>query len=183
MAPGSEPAGARCFVAVIPPDPLVRLLRSMERPQRDGLRWTREAQWHVTVAFFASVEPGDLVASLDRLGTALPEPPSARAESGPHPLPLGGRVWALPVGGLGDLAAAVGVATSDLEQPRGERPSRPFRGHLTLARARHPALLRDLPLPDLRVSWQPTEVTAFVSRIGRGAAAHEIIGRWPLPRE
>jgi 2'-5' RNA ligase len=166
----------RLFVAVWPPAPLTEQLRLLDRPARPGLRWTTEDQWHVTLRFL-----GDLVAleeealrgGLARVA-AVESGPVATA--GPYPRPLG-PVWVLPVAGLGRLAERIGVATSDVGQPPSHRS---YRGHLTLARARHRSSFRDLPQTALAAEWTVSEVTLVRSHLGSRGARYDIIGRWPL---
>lgn len=98
------------------------------------------------------------------------------AEAGPAPTALSRHVWMLPVGGLDSLAGAVTGATSGLEEPE----DRPFRGHLTLARARQPAALRDLPTPAVSVRWPVREMLAFRSELLPQGARHHVIGRWAV---
>ncbi len=132
-------------MAVEPPPELVYALRALERPERPGLRWTTEDQWHVTLQFLGTVDPAELVAALGRLDWTEP----VVAEAGPAPVALSRHVWMLPVEGLDGLAGAVVQLTAGLVQPE----ERPFTGHLTLARARHPKALRDLPAPPLAARW------------------------------
>lgn len=159
-------------MAVEPPAALVEALRALERPNRPGLRWTPEDQWHVTLRFLAAVVPEDLTTAL--AGLSWPEP--VRAEAGPSPVALSRHVWMLPVGGLTALAGVVVGATAALEEPE----SRPFTGHLTLARAREPKALRGLPAPPLGCSWDVKEVVAFRSELLPGGARHHVIGRYPV---
>lgn len=192
---GSAGGAARCFVAVKPPPFLVRALDALDRPEREGLRWTPADQWHVTLVFLAAADPAALVAALSgasrRPGWSGPEPVIARA--GPRPEMLGGRAWVLPVAGLthlaGAVAAAVGPATAPAPTPAPGPagttmppvgPDRPFRGHLTLARARHPHVLRRLARPEVGASWRVEEVVAYRSELARDGARHHELGRWPL---
>jgi 2'-5' RNA ligase len=86
----------------------------------------------------------------------------------------------LPVSGLDRLAAAVGQVTAGL----GPVEDRPFRGHLTLARARRRGGLHGLPAPDLGgewpVDWTVEEVAAFSSVLRPEGAEHRLLDRWPL---
>jgi LigT like Phosphoesterase len=204
------------------------MLAGLERPARPGLRWTPPGQWHVTLGFFAAVEPDRLVRALDAAaaqpGWAGPLPVVARC--GPRPEALGGRVWILPVAGLEGLAAAIALATTGLAttgpaatgpattgpvpvtagsdtpglapagpDPTGPDPTgpeaaglapvtagrrRPFRGHLTLARARRPQALRGLPRPEVGADWPVGQVVAYRSELGHDGARHHLLGRWSL---
>lgn len=161
-------------MAVEPPPALVDALRTVERPPRPGLRWTTEDQWHVTLQFLGTVDPSALVAALSHLiwGGAV------MAEAGPAPTALSRHVWMVPVLGLSGLAGAVAAATATagLAQPE----ERPFVGHLTLARARHPKALGGLPAPPLAFRWEVEEVLAFRSELLPGGARHQVIGRFPV---
>ncbi|MEA2686121.1 MAG: hypothetical protein QOE93_1316, partial [Actinomycetota bacterium] len=48
--------GARLFVAVWPPAPLLDAVAALDRPAVPGLRWTGREQWHVTLRFLGAVE-------------------------------------------------------------------------------------------------------------------------------
>jgi 2'-5' RNA ligase len=156
---------------VVPPAEVVAQIAQMDRPARPGLRWTGRDQWHLTLRFFASVDPDGLVAAL----AAVP-PGRVTARCGPHPLALSRRVWALPVAGLDGLAAAVATATAGMGPP----DARPFRGHLTLARARQPAALAGLPAAGLSSEWEVAEIVAVRSELGRDGARHTPIYRHAL---
>ena len=168
----------RLFVAVWPPDFLIEQLRTLDRPPQPGLRWTTEDQWHVTLRFLGDMAPAEEEPLSAGLGGAAARMSSVTAAAGPHPRPLGA-VWVLPVAGLDDLARAVGAATGDVGEPL---PDRPYRGHLTLARARRPGLLRGLPGATVAGGWPVTDITLVRSHLGSGGARYEVIGRWPLAR-
>jgi 2'-5' RNA ligase len=91
---------------------------------------------------------------------------------------LGATVLCLPVGGLDALAGAVVAATADLGQPPEDRP---FRGHLTVARARRGGL-RGLPRLALAARWPVTELTLVASTLGREGARYEVLERFELTR-
>ncbi|HLI52977.1 MAG TPA: 2'-5' RNA ligase family protein [Acidimicrobiales bacterium] len=164
---------ARCFVAVEAPPGLVGQLGGLERPARAGLRWTEPHQWHVTLCFVGSAEPDRVVAALP---PELPGPVEALA--GPRPVALSRHVWALPVSGLDLLASTVADRLSELMPP----PARPFRGHLTLARARRPAALDGLPRPDLTWRWDVGSVVAYRSELHPSGARYHELGRWAVAR-
>ena len=149
-------------------------LRSLERPHHPHIRWTPEDQWHVTLRFFADVDPPALTEAL-----ALTTLPKARAVAGPAPVSLSGRVWIIPVDGLADLARAVDRATRHLDPNPPEHPS--FRGHLTLARARRPGALQGLPRPPVQLTWTVDHVVAMRSELHQTGAVHHQLGEWSLP--
>jgi 2'-5' RNA ligase len=148
----------------------------MARPPRPGLRWTTEDQWHVTLRFLgdtATTEEETLRANLSRITAGMS---TLAATAGPRPLALGS-VWVLPVAGLDHLAETVVDATRDLGQPP---PGRPYRGHLTLARARRPGVLRGLPETAVAGVWTVADITLVRSHLGSSGARYDVIGRWPL---
>ncbi len=199
------PGRRRLFVAVWPPAELVETLAGLERPQAKGLRWTTRDQWHVTLRFLGSVGEGDFEALVVALrGIAVPGESArlARLERpvtavvGPGPSAFGRGVWVLPVAGLDGLAAVVDglvgpadglVGPADgLAGPAdglvgpADGLARPFHGHLTLARAKHPSLLKGLPRPAISFSWDVGEVTLVNSTLHPEGARYDVVERWRL---
>ena len=113
----------RLFVAALPPGEVVAALAGLR--VGGDLRKVRSEQLHVTLLFLGEVEAAEpLVEAL-----AAASLPAAVAVAGPAVVRLGRAVLCVPVAGLDDLATAVAGAT-------GHRHDRPYRGHVTLARAR-----------------------------------------------
>jgi 2'-5' RNA ligase len=160
---------ARLFVAVWPPDDVISRLARVPRPEARGVRWIPAANLHVTLRFLGEAEPDDARAALD--GTRFPR---AVAELGPRVRRLGGRSLVLPVAGLQALAGAVTVATAGVGKPP---DTRPFTGHITLARLRRGAA--DLPRDDLvDDQFGVEEVLLVRSELSSDGARYEPIGRW-----
>ena len=131
------------------------------------MRWTGPEQWHVTLRFLGSLDVAVAVAALDRLRGS----PGARAELGLDVVRLGREVLALPVDGLGGLAAAVDVAFDGLGQATEQRT---FRGHLTLCRGK--AVRAGLVgRPPDRMSWPVESVALVRSHLGRDNARYETV--------
>ena len=166
---------SRLFVAVWLPPALTRRLRAVNRPPRDSLRWTTEDQWHVTLRFLGEVPTSGPVG--EALGSVASRFEGVTATLGPRPVVLGGRVWVLPVSGLDGLASAVLEATSAAVPDTGRRP---FRGHVTLARAKRPGALTGLPDVDVGGEWTVDAVTLVCSHLHRDGARYEIVDRWTL---
>lgn len=116
----------RLFVAVWPPEGVLRELVAMPRPAIDGLRWTKPERLHVTLRFLGQCDEAEIRAAL-----AAARMPAAQATLGPRVERLGRGVLMIPVQGLDDLAAAVEAAVSQAGLPP---PDHPFTGHITVAR-------------------------------------------------
>jgi 2'-5' RNA ligase len=156
---------ARLFVAVWPPAAVVQQLRELPRPAHPGTRWTSADQWHVTLRFLGDVDVGAARAALAEL-----HHPSATAVLGPQPRPLGPGVLVLPVAGLDSLAAAVRAATDGLVGAE----TRPFAGHLTLARARRGACVH-VSTWTFVATWPVVDVTLVQSHLdARGARYSDV---------
>jgi RNA 2',3'-cyclic 3'-phosphodiesterase len=160
----------RLFVAVWLPDDVLELIAALPRPEVEGLRWTSRDQWHVTLRFFGSVELDEAVAAL----RAVSEP-ATTASLGPETGRFGKRVLQVPVEGLDAVATAVVRATKKV----GKAPEpRPFKGHLTLARARNRRRgvdLRPLAGSPVSASWPVTEVCLVESRLHPKGANYEVV--------
>ena len=166
----------RLFVAVWPPADVVEALARLHRPEVPGLRWTTVEQWHVTLRFLGSVELEDAGPAFRRI-----EGRAAEAELGPVTGRFGRRILHVPVRGLEELAAATVAATAGVGRPPDRRP---FSGHLTLARARHPrgVDLRGLAGAPVAGRWRVEELTLVASHLGGGRAArYEVVERLALP--
>jgi RNA 2',3'-cyclic 3'-phosphodiesterase len=179
----------RLFVALVPPaEALTELAAAIDAlPVTPGVRWIRPEQWHVTLAFLAEVDDRTRAGLAERLGrVARRHAPPALALAG------GGRfgrqvLWTRVDGdraGLRRLADAVRAAARRCGLPTDPRPYRP---HLTLARAAHPA-------PDLAPlaaalggfsgrPWSAADLHLVRSSLGAGpggTARHETVATWPL---
>jgi 2'-5' RNA ligase len=179
----------RLFVALTPPpDVVTELWTASEalRNEQPGLRWALPDQWHLTLAFLGEVGEGatsDLVARLGRVAGRHP----------PLVLSLGGAgrfgnrvLWTRVRGetdGLRRLAASARAAARRARVPVEDRP---YRAHLTLARARDGADLR----PAVAAlngfegrAWTVDRLHLVRSHLGAGpggTARHAPHASWPL---
>jgi len=172
----------RLFVAVWPPAEVADRLGDLERPRRAGLLWTTSDQWHVTLRFLGSLATDQEQAvrsALDAVDWTAFGP--TRATAGPQPVAIGRNTWALPVHGVDALAGVAGAAVTEagVDLPEADR-GRPFRGHLTLARAKTPPAMKHLPAPQFNASWVVQDVTLVWSTLDPTAARYEVVERWRL---
>jgi 2'-5' RNA ligase len=161
----------RLFVAVWPSQDVVEVLsRSLPRPDHDAARWVPQQHWHITLRFLGHAPVDEVSARLER--TILP---AATASIGPAVTRLGPDAVVIPVSGLDHLAAAVRQTTADLGRPSG---SRPFNGHLTLARLRGRATSTVLGTP-LAAVFDVREVALVNSTTLPTGAVYETLARFP----
>jgi 2'-5' RNA ligase len=167
----------RLFVAVWPPPSLINVLRHLVRPQREGLRWTTEHQWHVTLRFLGRIDAVQESELRDILAETAARSLPADAHAGPAPRQIARTIWALPVDGLGPLAESITEATRRLGEPPAHRR---FQGHITLARARRPTALAGLREAAVEEAWTVTEVTLVSSHLRPEGARYEVADSWGL---
>ena len=168
----------RLFVAVWPPDEVLDRLAALPRPEVDGLRWTDQQQWHVTLRFLGSVDDVEPVTAA-LAGVASDASGPVRAVLGPAVDRFGQRILHVPVAGLDDIAAAVVRSTAQL----GKRPDdRPFHGHVTLARVSRDAKvdLRRLTGAAISADWEVSSVCLVESRLSPKGARYEVLERFHL---
>jgi RNA 2',3'-cyclic 3'-phosphodiesterase len=164
-------------VAVVPPAEVIDHLDRAAAPVRAAwpeLRWIPTKRWHLTLAFYGEVADGDL-ARTERRGLRATRRAVAldlRFAGAGH---FGDRVLWVGVQGERDglRALAAGLATD----------GRPYRPHLTVARARPGADPRPAATtlsPYEGPGWRAAEVVLFRSHVGP-KPTHEPLARWPLP--
>lgn len=158
-------------MAVFPPTDVIERLGEMERPEVEGLRWTKREQWHITLRFFGEAEQGDVEGSLRGFRGSV-----ASVRLGPVSRRLGARALVLPAAGLGELAAKAQTLTAHIGQPPGKRE---FTGHLTLARDRKrvPATVVGQPV---EAEFQATEFWLVSSELHPDGARYTRLSHWPL---
>jgi 2'-5' RNA ligase len=157
----------RLFVAVWPPPEVVAALAELPRPALPDVRWTTPDQWHVTLRFLGDVaSPDDAVAALSSVVA-----PAAEAVVGPAVALVGRRILSVPVSGLERVAEAVITATAGIGDPP---PSRPFTGHVTLARTRG-GRGRGAAGAAIEARWTVREVHLVRSHLSSRGARYETV--------
>ena len=167
----------RLFVAVWPPPAVVAVLTALARPPVDGVRWTRAAQWHVTLRFLGEVADTSVPGVVASLGAAASGVSPVSAVLGERLAAFGPSVLFAPVDGLASWAAAVG------EDGRG-----PFVGHVTVARGRRgrgPARgdvrpLVGLALPAGARTWVAYGFTLVRSELGAEGARYTTVASFAV---
>ena len=185
--PGGHAARLRLFAAVELPDPVIASVTQTLAPLRRSfgtLRWTDPAGWHITLAFLGWV-PAE---RLDPLRDALA---GAATRVAPFRLALTGQAGSFRSGVLwAELARqpaleALHEAVRRALEPVAELPERdrPFRPHLTLARARgrsgehaEAAARYQGPAP----AWEVERLVLMRSHLSSRGARYETVGAWPL---
>ena len=161
------PAVMRLFLAVWPPPAVVDQIAALPREDQ-RLRWTTEDQWHVTLRFLGNVD--DPATVVDSLRPAVDGFGVVEARLGPRAVVLGRHIVCLPVDGLGVLADAVVDATRAIGDPP---PNRPFRGHVTLARAK--GRVGHAPPMAIDRTWTVGEIALVRSHLGPAGARYETL--------
>jgi 2'-5' RNA ligase len=133
----------------------------------------------VTIRFFGDLDQDAAEAALAALVTVAGSRGPVCATGGPDCRLLNPGLIAWPVAGLEALAAAVSAATAALGRPP---EARPFRGHVTLARARRGTDLRGRPrvLPALTATWAVTTIDLVESVLGPEGARYHTRAEVPL---
>jgi 2'-5' RNA ligase len=181
----------RLFVALAPPETALDDLEAACVPLRaraGEVRWTGRELWHITLAFLGEVGEERLPALLPRLERAARRHQVfglSIAGGGAFPGP--GRATVLWSGLDGDRKALGELAMSVAAGARraGAAPpdeGRRYRPHVTLARCRVPADLREVVAELSRYTgpeWTAGEIHLIRSTPG-SQPRYESIGSWPL---
>ncbi len=185
--------GQRMFIAVVPPPEVVEDLDEFLAP-REGMRWIDAQQWHLTLAFLASVPEhriDDLIAGLAPK-MARHKPFRMRlAGAGAFPDPSRASVLWLGVRGEdGDpgpeLTALAGHARRVANSVGAPPDGRAFVPHLSVARPRRPLeATKWLRVLDTYSgpAWEVSEIELVESHLGegpRGRPRHVTVARLPL---
>lgn len=168
-------------------DTLERLTLRL-RAKDDGLRWSTPEQWHVTLVFLGEVDDAAQAALVKELRSVRQPALTLRME----------RVGVFERSGI--LYAEVEVAQELLRlyeavaavvRRRGlEIEERPYRAHITLARAKNregrkaiERLRRAAELQRLRANWRAEEFLLYESQLSPGGSRYVVRERFGLAIE
>jgi RNA 2',3'-cyclic 3'-phosphodiesterase len=182
----------RLFVGLAPPTAALDDLDAAcapLRPDRDDLRWTSRELWHVTLAFLGEVSEESLprlVFRLERTARRNSDFGLSLAGAGAFSHPARAHVLWSGLSGdlhaLSELAAAVSAAA----RRAGATPPDHYRGftpHLTLARCRAPADVREIVARldcHKGPEWTVAEIILIRSTLDGQQPRYERIGTWGL---
>jgi 2'-5' RNA ligase len=182
----SEQPKQRLFVGVELTEAARAAIDERARPLRalEGFRWVPAENLHLTLAFLGWTEAGAEEAVGARLAAAAADAsPFTLRVGGPGRFPERGKARVLWVGlddsgdALAGLAERVQASLAGLFEP----DARPFRAHVTVARARQPVVVRlPEPMPSPDVDLAVTATTLFRSHLGGEHARYEVLRRWAL---
>ena len=175
MSAGPQVVGRVFVAAPLPPEvrfALAERISEMSIPGKVG----PPENWHVTLRFLDVVDQVTyerFLAELERLGAQFSFP-MALDGFGAFPKPRKATVfWA----GIGRGASDISLLNELAEEAAvaaGLAPEeRPFHPHLTLARIRPPADVRELVGEDLDLGWRCDRLVVYRSHLGRGPARYE----------
>ncbi len=165
---------ARLFVGLWPSAEVVASLAQRPQPQHPGVRWVPPQQWHVTLAFVGNAHPDAVV---EALGGLEHEPVTATV--GTRVGRLGRGVLMVPVSGVETLAAAVRQRVDGIGS---WRETRPFLGHLTLARLTNVAACPWATPLAAPLSWMVDEVAVVASELTADGPRYTTVAFLPLSR-
>jgi 2'-5' RNA ligase len=175
---GVPPTHVRAFLAIYPDEAARGELADVAPEESDDVRVSDMADWHVTMRFLGQV-PSEVVASVVKAATgALEHVAPFSVWLGPMTaLGAGAKVLFVPAEGADAAACSLDDALGDLVAPR----DGPYRGHLTLARARGrgrlPSSLSGCPVG---ISFPVEEVALVASRLEPERAVHQVVHRFSL---
>lgn len=180
------PVRLRLFVAVEIPEVVreaVDAAASALQRRAPDARWTGPSGWHLTLAFIGWVDPG----SVEAVESACAD---AAARAAPFRLRLDGtagtfsnRVLWAGIEHSEELAVLADRVRDGLELAGFEMETRPFRAHLTLARARRGASLPRGIADDYHgptAAWTVDRLLLMRSRLRRTGARYTVHGAWLL---
>lgn len=176
----------RLFVAVELPDPvrtdLAAALDVVRRETDVAVRWGGPARWHLTLAFLGDVAEPAYDRLLPRLGRVAGRHPAVRLQVSGAGRFDGRVLWVGLDGGTAQLVRLAAAVAAQARHAGIAVEARPYRPHVTVARAARPTDLRPLvaALTGYRgPSWLADTVQLVRSTQGPDPR-YETLAAWPL---
>ena len=165
----------RTFFAIYPDEAARGDLADVAPDESEVVRVSDMAEWHVTLRFLGPVRTDVMPQVIDAATSALALVAPFVVRLGPMTaLGTGAKVLFVPAEGAEVAARQLDDALGELVEQR----SGPYRGHLTLARARGrgrlPSSLSGLPIS---LSFRAEEVALVASRLEPERAVHQVVHR------
>jgi len=176
----------RTFVALLIPDSWIAYVRGLGRDlagRSAGLSWVKPENAHFTVRFLGDLDDERLLGlrdSVRRSGAGLMAPVARLGRLGAFPRPERPRVlWVGLAQGGPETEALATVVNDGLERDGFGFPDKPFRAHLTLARAREgargvDALIRT-PLPEAPEAEPLHRLAVMKSQLHKSGAMYTVL--------
>jgi len=179
---------SRAFLAIVPPPEVLDVVEALldRAHAASRFKWTRRAQWHVTMQYYGRVGDADALASTLVAACATRPPVTLRLRGGgAFPAPKRAAVYWLGVEDDDDALAFLHEAVIETTVGFVSRRDRtPFHPHLTLARLSSKLdLTADVDaLAGVPVGppFTATEMLLMESRTARGGAVYTEVARVPL---
>jgi len=168
----------RSFLAVYPGEEARGLLADVAPRDARDVRVTDMADWHVTLRFLGELDEQDTSMMGKVVHDALLGVAPIDVYLGPTTaLGTGARVLFAPAEGLEEVVGLLEEALDGLVEPR----DGPFRGHLTLARARGRGRISGVHAGrSVHVAFSASEVVLVGSKLEPDRAVHHLVRRFPL---
>ena len=174
----------RAFFALpLPPDLLeaVTVAQASLKKLAPDLRWLTEDKVHLTLKFLGYVREDDVAAlaeGLDQIARDYEPIPARVTGLDAFPIPRRARVLVLRLADAGGALAKLATALEALAERFGvAREARPFKAHVTLARARPPedvrALLDSFAFPALSSTFDRARL--YQSTLSRGGSTYDVL--------
>ena len=178
----------RLFVAVAPPAEQLQALDAALGVRDESLRWVPPEQWHLTLVFCGEVSPTVVPELTERLARGAARTPRfevnlAAAGSFPRQAARARVLWVGLGGELETLTRLAERCSAAARRSGIGVEDRPFRPHLTVARARRDTV--DVRAQVQRLSsyagtpWQVESVRLVHSTLG-AQVRHETLEEFPL---
>jgi 2'-5' RNA ligase len=179
----------RAFVAIVPPpdvlDAVEAALAPIRRVAPPGLKWSRRAQWHLTLQFLGAADADVVIDSL--VGNLYGRAPVRLGLGGAGAFPSvarGSVVWLGLDEGHDALASLVGAVERATEPLGFEPDSRAFHPHLTVARSSRArplgSVVASLGDGPVGAAWEARAVVLMESDTRPTGAVHREIAHVPL---